>query len=51
MAKDPELSDEQAAKIRDAALKRALSTPHKPHKPKGKPKKKSAKKNRAAHNP
>jgi hypothetical protein len=27
-----ERSDKDAAKIRDAALKRALNTPHKPHK-------------------
>jgi len=35
-----ELTEEDAAKRRDEALKRALNTPPKPHKPKRKPMKK-----------
>jgi hypothetical protein len=36
------LSEEEAAKRRDEALKRALGMPHKPHKPKGNPPRKKA---------
>ena len=47
MARDSdELSEAETARRREAAIKRMLATPHKPHaKPKGKKKKRSQKKN------